>query len=169
MMKKNRKRILLALILLLVLAVAVKIGDSNRRSTPLSRELGIEQEKYVTLHEQDDHGGFHGDGLYHIALDCSANMDEIVAVTDDWPALPLPDKLRYVLYRTELDSDIYAYDLAEQASIPYVQNGCYYFHNRHSEAKDAWDTDIFGKYSFNFSIAIFDSDANILYFMAFDT
>ena len=175
-MKKLKKILLVILALLILVPFCIvfynaasmflqipKIGpDSEFASTYLDEEFGIDSRDYTVLHKEEGHGGFHGDGLYHIALDCSQNMDEMAAVVVDWRSLPLPENLYKVMFSP-------GFDLAGQASIPDVQNGYYYFHNRHSEARFSWDTDIFGHASYNFSIGIFDSDTNILYFVAFDT
>ena len=57
-----------------------------------------------------------------------------------------------------------------EALFPKVENGYYYFYDRHSESKDHFDdTNVLSRHSFNFVIAIFDTDTNRLYYSKFDT
>ena len=135
----------------------------------LKDELGIDRDAYTVLHEQDSHGGFHGDGLYAVALDCADRMEEMQALTSDWQELPLTENLELLLYGGEKDGWSYAYDLAEETAIPQIENGCYFFNNRHSRAIDSQDDDIFSQHSFNLSLAIFDRDQDILYLLCYDT
>lgn len=55
-------------------------------------------------------------------------------------------------------------------SIPEINNGYYYFLDRHLEAKNKHDdTDLNNRYSRNFSLAIYDADNKIIYFYEMDT
>ena len=54
--------------------------------------------------------------------------------------------------------------------IPQIENGYYYFLDRHSRSVDSYDdSDVLDRYSFNFTIAIYDADNDILYYVEFDT
>ena len=62
------------------------------------------------------------------------------------------------------------YELAEKADIPEIEEGYYYFIDRFSETKDKYsDEDLLNRYSFNFTIVLFDNKTNILYYYEFDT
>ena len=68
------------------------------------------------------------------------------------------------------ESGQYGYDLAEEVNIPEVTNGYYYFCDRHSDSIDSSDdTNLLSRASFNFTLAIYDSDTNRLYYVEFDT
>ena len=75
-----------------------------------------------------------------------------------------------IMYGGELDGITYSYAAAEEAHIPKITNGYYMFKDRHSESKDlADDSELLNRYSYNFSIAVYDSDADRVYFFDFDT
>ena len=163
MMKKNHRRILFALILLLMMSVAVRTGGFNLKATPLSREFGITQENYVTLHEQDSHGGFHGDGLYFVVIDCANNPGEIQTLTADWLPMPMPESLLHAF------GSYAGLNAVENGLFELNENCRYYFHNRHSEAAHSGDTDIFKPHSVNFSLAIFNPGNNTFCLMCYDS
>ena len=54
--------------------------------------------------------------------------------------------------------------------MPAIYNGYYMFEDRHSESKDSRDdSELFDRYSYNFSIAIYDCDTDKMYYFEFDT
>lgn len=118
----------------------------------------------------DTHGGFLGDGSYYLILDCSDNKEQVLEKVQDWNKLPLSENLNLIMYGGEKDGVKYGYDLTEEAHMPAIENGYYMFEDRHSESKDSRDdSDLFGRYSLNFSIAIYDSDTDKMYYFEFDT
>ncbi len=132
--------------------------------------FGFKKSEFTVVEELDTHGGFHGDGSYYLILDCSDNRDKAMKILKDWKELPFSENLSLVMYGGEKDGKSYGYNLAEKAKIPKVENGYYYFKDRHSESKDSEDdTDLFNRSSFNFSIAIYDSDTDTMYYFEFDT
>ena len=131
----------------------------------LREELGIIRDEYTVIHEEDSHGGFHGDGLYFAVLDCSEKIEDVQKLIADWREVPLPEDLHRVLYGRY----IYEFDPVGSGQFPVVENGCYYFNNRHSEAENSQDEKIFRLSSCNFSLAVFNRDNNTLCLMCFDT
>ena len=70
----------------------------------------------------------------------------------------------------EKDGVTYGYKLLEEAHIPKIKNGYFMFEDRHYKSKDSKDdTELFDRYSFNFSIAIYDCDTDIMYYFEYDT
>lgn len=56
------------------------------------------------------------------------------------------------------------------AAFPPVQNGCYYFEDRHSRSADPHsDSGLFQRHSFNVTFALYDADTQTLYYCKFDT
>lgn len=167
-MKAGRKWLALLLAAGMLLLAAVLFLPARREGfspSYLRNELGIDRSDYNVLHEQDSHGGFHGDGLYFVVLDCSGKTEEMQRLTEDWRELPLPPNLHRKLYGGMLElTDPVGNGLIEEAS-----DGRYYFNNRHSKARDPWDTEIEGKYSYNFSVAVFNRENNTLCLMCVDT
>ena len=132
--------------------------------------FGFSKKDFIIEEEANTHGGFHGDGSYYLILDCSENKEKALENLNDWKELPLPENLNLIMYGGEKDGMTYGYHLAEEAKMPVVQNGYYYFCDRHSESTDSSDaSELFDRYSFNFSFAVYDSDADRMYYFEFDT
>ena len=118
----------------------------------------------------DSHGGFHGDGALMVKFDCTQISDSVIQQLDSWNTLPLSENLQLIMYGGTKDGTVYAHELAERYGIPEVQNGYYYFVDRHSESTDsASDNNLFSRSSWNFSLVIYDSDNAHLYLFEFDT
>ena len=74
------------------------------------------------------------------------------------------------MYGGEKDGINYGYNFAEEAHWPKIKNGVYKFVDRHSESKNiSDDSEMLDRYSFNFSIAVYDLDSDILYYFEMDT
>ena len=135
-----------------------------------TEHYGFAKKDFLVVEELDTHGGFHGDGSYYLILDCSNNKVKALEIVKDWKTLPLTENLNLIMYGGEKDNVTYGYELAKEAHIPKVKNGYYIFEDRSSESKDSTDdTELFDRYSFNFSIAIYDCDTDKLYYFEFDT
>lgn len=124
--------------------------------------FGFNITEFTVVAEDDTHGGFLGDGAYYLILDCSEKAEQAKLLVKDWKELPLTANLQVAMYGS--------YDFAEEAHWPTVNNGVYKFVDRHSEAVDkSDDTNLLSRYSFNFSIAVYDLDTNTLYYYELDT
>lgn len=120
-------------------------------------------------HEEDTHGGFLGDGEYILMADC-ANKTDINEQISSWNKLPLSNNLELIMYGGMVGDYVYGYDFAKKYNIPVIENGYYYFINRHSNAiSPSNDENLFNEYSFNFSLALYDSDTNMFYYFELDT
>lgn len=98
---------------------------------------------------------FHGDGSF------------TVPERGFWHELPLTETLSAMVYdyRTEL-----LRDGNDRARIPEVENGYYFFYDRHSKSLSPFrDEDLFSRSSFNFTLAIYDADTLTLYYYELDT
>lgn len=123
--------------------------------------FGFPRKDFTVVEEQDTHGGFHGDGTYYLILDCSENREKALEYVANWKKFPLTENLNRMVYE---------HGLAKEANIPEITNGYYYFCDRHSESVDSRDdTNLFQRSSYNFSLAIYDSDIDRLYYVEFDT
>ena len=132
--------------------------------------FGFTKEDFKVVDEKDSHGGFHGDGAYYLILNCSENKQKASELIEDWKPLAMSESLELIMYGGEKNGVSYAYDLAEEAHWPIINNGVYKFVDRHSEAVDkSDDASLFDRSSYNFSIAAYDLDTNILYYFEFDT
>ena len=134
--------------------------------------FGFNKDDFTVVDEADTHGGFHGDGSYYLILDCSENKEKAAEILDggDWKELPLSENLQLIMYGGERDGITYGFNLAEDAKIPEIENGYYYFYNRHSNVSNkSDDSELFDTMSFNFSIGMYDSDTDMMYYFEFDT
>ncbi len=132
--------------------------------------LGFDTTGYSTISEKDTHGGFHGDGTYHLILDCSSDSQKAQNMVSDWKPLPLSENLELVMYGGEKDGVEYCFNFAKQTNFPIIKHGVYKFFDRHSEAINPDDdSQLLSRYSYNFSLAMYDIDNDILYYFELDT
>jgi hypothetical protein len=147
-------------------------GTSQRNFD--SSILGIDPSSATVVESSDSHGGFQGDGLLFKQIRfADDSVGAILSQRDEWKPLPLSENLTTLVYgvTTETSQDgPYLTNEANEPVFPEVQNGYYYFEDRHSKSVDPYDdTDVLERYSFNFTIAIYDTDTNTLYYAEFDT
>lgn len=162
-----------SILLLFVILLLSGCGKGNVQED-VSKAIGIDVSKGTILTESDSHGGFHGDGMsvIHITFDEDAVLDEIEN-NDYWNELPLSENITALVYGISDDTSTigpYLTDENGNTIIPEIQNGYYYFYDRHSESKDPYsDENVLARASFNFTLALYDSDNNVLYYVEFDT
>lgn len=132
------------------------------------RYMGFDKSEYTVVEEEDTHGGFLGDGCYILILDCSSDPEKALAVVKDWTPLPLSENLNLIMFGGEKDGVTYGYELAEEAHWPRIEHGYYRFVDKRSPDPSD-DSGLFDRHSFNFEIAAYDTDSNMLYYFIFDT
>ncbi len=160
------KRILCAMMCAALLAAAGCAAKPDRLKT----QLGIDRSDFTVVSETDTHGGFHGDGMSCLVLNCSGNREKAMAAVSGWKPLPLSENLSLIVYGGERDGVSYEYNLAEQWGMPKIENGWYRFIDRDSESTDSGDdTQLFNRASMNFTLAVYDGDTDLLYVCDFDT
>ena len=121
---------------------------------------GVDISASKVVSSYDSHGGFHGDGVLTVCFDCTYVSDSALEGMKAWTVFPLSDNLQHIVYG--------GFD--DEIDIPEITNGCYLFHDRHSEATDtADDSMLFDRFSCNFSLLLFDFDTNMLYLIEVDT
>ena len=164
------KRIVL---LLLMIFSLVGYGKKDIQSD-ISNSIGIDVTKGTVMTDSDSYGGFHGDGMMfqQISFEDSKLSDEIKD-NGSWKPMPLSQNIKALVYGIEEDTSSigpYLTDENGDTIIPDIQNGYYYFYDRHSESTEPYnDKDVLNRYSFNFTLAVYDSDNHVLYYVEFDT
>lgn len=147
----------LACVIMIFSLCACGKGDAAKE---LSKRCGIDLEWGDVVSSEDTHG-FHGDGysamkMHYTDGSCAAEIAE----NELWHKLPLSDTLNAFVYQP---SDW-------MPAVPGIENGYYFFYDRHDEASDHYDDSAFpGRASINFSLAIYDTDNNDLYIYEYDT
>lgn len=129
---------------------------------------------YTSIIYKDTHGGFHGDGSYYAKFnytDVEAQSFITQLIDKNWNAMPLTENLNLIMYGGTRGNVTYNYNLAtNEANFPSIEHGYWLFIDRHSESDGSnSDTDLFRRHSYNFTLAMFDTDTNILYYFEFDT
>lgn len=158
-----KKIIVIALFCLLLSGCILK----NNPNKYLKKSIGIDISSCKIIKNEDAHGGFLGDGTYFIKATCSKS-DEILKQISKWKELPLSKNLSVALYGTDEEDSKEGYWLIDE--IPEIKNGYYYFKDRYADYEDREDDkELFNRYSFNFTIAVYDTDTNILYYYEMDT
>lgn len=175
----KRRNVLLSFLLVVSFLFAV-IGCGADGSAnflqELSQSLGVDVSSGEILTQSDTHGGFHGDGTTVVEIqltdsDLAKQIEE--NGNGEWNELPLTDNLTALVYGIHTEESsvgpmIHGGD--NMPVIPEVENGYYYFLDRHSQSTDPKDdTKVLGRGSYNFTIAIYDADHQILYYMELDT
>lgn len=132
----------------------------------LSDTLGMRLTNGAVLAYEDTHGGFHGDGHTFAKIRLSGQVP-------GWNALPMTKNLTLAFYGG-MDGELLIGSLFRDAAgeplLPPVENGWYFFQDRHSESTDPKDdTALFSRSSWNFTAAVFDADTNLLYYFELDT
>lgn len=108
---------------------------------------------------EDDHGGFHGDGQTTAVVAVDGLAEEL-ADTAGWKPLPMTDNAAQAVRLCE----------AEGETVEETAEGFYYLYDRQSQSSDPYDdTQIHSRASWNFTMAVYDSEQGRLYFYKFDT
>lgn len=140
----------------------------------MSDTLGIDVREGTEIAYNDSHGGFHGDGLTFAAISFSDNaVSKALSNNKNWHPMPLSGELSILVYGIETEhsrNGPYLTDEDGKAIIPDIQNGYYYFIDRYNQndTKKS-DSGLLDRYSYNFTIAIYDTDSDILYYAEYDT
>ena len=153
---------IVAIIIIAVMIITINGCGKNSSLKKLSDDCGIDLSVGKIISEEDNHGGFQGDGFSLLVADYSedASVSDEFSASEYWHQMPLPDSLNTFAYQP--------YD--EALEIPQIVNGYYYFYDRHSESTDPYDaSELLNRYSFNFTFAIYDLDTNTLYLCKYDT
>ncbi|NLL63925.1 MAG: hypothetical protein GX241_06835 [Ruminococcaceae bacterium] len=155
------KRIISIALVVLIIVMSLSACGYDDVITRWSNESGVDISGGEQVSAEDTHGGFHGDG--HTLLEIKYSDDKVldaIKENDNWKELPLSENLNDCVYES----------LSSVVKIPKIENGYYYFHDRHSDSKDKFDdTDLLERPSLNFTLLMFDSDNNTLYLLEFDT
>lgn len=173
-MKKRMVGLLLAVCLSAALVGCADSETSQKKA--VSRAVGVDCSAAELSDSYDSHGGFHGDGTTFYALHFSDDsVAKSIAANQDWRPLPLTDNLTALVWGKEIGDTEYAPVITkandwDNPLVPQVENGYYRFIDRHSDSKNKTDdTEVLNRYSYNFTLAIYDTDNHILYYCEEDT
>ncbi len=147
------------LIVLTLMLTGCFLGMENSLEAHMENISGLDMTSAVKGEYIDTHGGFHGDGATFAAYSLPD-----AELGDAWIALPLPEEFDSFLRSGFFDGE------DGVPLLPAVENGSYIFVDRHSESGGSSDpVSALARYSLNFTLIIYDSDAEMLYYMELDT
>lgn len=106
------------------------------------------------------------EGISYYILDCSGNREKAYENMKGWETLPLSQNISVLLYGGEIDGMMYSGDISESAHIPKIKHGYYCFIDKLQSGKNKHsDAELLDSVSFNFRLAIYDADTDMLYYM----
>lgn len=130
------------------------VNEEERQLSRMGKELGLDLSAGTLVSFEDDHGGFHGDGTTFAEIDLDRPVEGLAEVPG-WRPLPLSENAERAVRICWTE-----------AVLP--GKGFYYLYDRQSE-NPYDDTDLHDRYSWNFTIAIYDSQSDWLYYYQLDT
>lgn len=170
------KRVTAGICVLVILICLASCGASEENYALMLNETDISEGTLTA--ERDTHGGFHGDGLFYSSFlfegESRERFGRELSVNESWHALPLSETLSIAAYGGMYNDVSYGILLAfsdgDECNLPEVQNGYWYFVDRHPKAVDMESSDeLLSRYSYNFVFAIYDCDTGILSYYRLDT
>ncbi len=127
----------------------------------------------------ENHGGFHGDGeTYSTVKFPDDSLQEDIKDADGWKELPMSTNVTALIYgiTEETENGTVSYgpflrDVEENALLPEIENGYYFFMDRQAEdGEDKYDdSKVLDRSSYNFTVAVYDTDTDTLHYVKFDT
>lgn len=158
------KRFLTFGLLILAVLYAVSghggVDEEGRSLRQIGRMLGVDLSAGTLVRYEDSHGGFHGDGLTAAEIELDGAIEGLADVPG-WKSLPMSENTAQALSMCLGFSG---------AVVTAVEEGHYYFYDRHSESNDHYgDTELCSRGSWNFTLAVYDSRQGRLYFYELDT
>ena len=148
-------------------------GCMSKPVDVVSNELNIVLPIPDSVEYEDSHSGFFGDGTEYAKFsfepEKAVELENELESDSNWNKMPLDDELRVCIYGGELDGITYE-SFFEGIEIPPIQNGYWFFYDRHSESTDRKSCDeLLDRSSYNFTVGLYDTEAKTLYFLKLDT
>ena len=166
--KQNWSESMKKLAVLLTAAIICVSLVACGKKTPqeiVSKELCVDVSGGTEISYEDTHGGFHGDGTTSIVLQFNdSSVLEAIKKASVWKEFPLDEIMQEIVYGSDMEIDGRPAP-GPFMQVPEIQNGYYILIDRHSEK----DKNILERYSFNFTVGLYDADTNIMYFCKLDT
>lgn len=146
-------------------SIPASVSDTDLLLT-VSNTVGVDVTDAVVLMASETHSGFHGDGetTAKILLSEAAEANIVMMSVGEagWRDLAMTENIRKLC-------DLFTDDNGA-AFVPDVQEGLCFFHDRHSQSIAPYDVQsVHSRASYNFTLAIYDAENAILYFMEMDT
>ena len=175
----KKQRILSIMAALALLLTACGGGSVRSVQDEIAGALELDLSGCEVVSSWDDHGGFHGDGTAFAELKCSGGgvLDQIKE-DGNWKAFPLDRTAQSLVYGVTEQTGTeetgimvyqtgpYLTDGEGDPRVPESRAGWYRLIDRHAQAGE---TELLGRASLNFTLALYDADTDTLYFCEMDT
>ena len=139
-------------------------GSKSAKDT-VSESLKIDVSAAEEISAADTHGGMHGDGTSYIILKfADDSLLEQIQGNESWTSLPFNRTAKALAYGISEDGKHIGPYLGD-IELPEITKGYYCLIDRQDEK----ETDILKRASFNFTLGIYDTDTDMLYFCEVDT
>lgn len=128
---------------ILFITTACSLSQLGNSKKDIEHTLGVDLSSATILQSLDSHGGFHGDGDTYVKMTFAADegktFEKELEKNVAWSKFPLTDNLNIVVYGKKSVSGSVAPLVANdngEAYFPSVDNGYYFFLDRHSDSTD---------------------------------
>ena len=156
----KKVRYLIPLLIFSLILGSCSLGMLFRNPLKLvSEELGLNVSSGTVISDTDTHGGFLGDG-YTVMSISFGNDSVLESISKDgrWQEFPLDETMNALVYDYLRDDD-------GNTLIPEINNGWHILIDHQTDQ----DTPILDRYSFNYTVGLYDTVRDILYYGRFDT
>ncbi len=145
-----------------VVFLLLLVSCGGDRWSYVSRQTGISFPEPIALTQSDDHGGFHGDGMLRVEMRFAA---------EDGASLPARlEKSGWVSVGEANGPVKSAYERELQAeNLPECSEGLLWFLDRADQSSENGKRPFEERYSYNYSVALYDSANAALYYLEIDT
>lgn len=153
-------------------AAELLAGDSDLGNLrAIGKQLDLDLSGAALTEYRDTHGGFHGDGetvaVITLPRDAALEAEDRMRYGQPyWQALPLRQDLQQALYGSETNGALFT-DNAGNPLLPEVKTGWYFFYDE--QGHPYTEESIYGRPSFNFTLAVYDPAHYTLYYFKLDT
>ena len=166
-MDKKKNIIIISIAAVIVLFITITSCYHDKRIKHIEKFIETNISKCELVREEEKHSGFLGDGDYFAELNCSKYDDTEIKI--NWKKLPVSEGLKQALELRQCESDG-CKNIYERYNISSIENGYYYFYDRHSSVVDYRNDELINeRSSYNFSVGLYDADRKTLYFYELDT
>lgn len=159
----------------LVLVASLASLAACRVKTPqerIAKELGLDASDGTEVLHYDSHGG-NGDGASCYALQFSDDaMAQSIRDQDGWASLPMDETTTLLVYGQSDEARSvgpYLTDSDGNSLLPEIEHGYYCFIDRQADDKALSAKPILERGCYNFTVAVYDEDSDILYYCQLDT
>ena len=167
----------LILVLCLTAACSASPGDGL---TALCRSSELDLSAAEVVSDQNGHGGFHGDGTRLTVLAFKEGPDAAALEGAGWKPLPLDETTEIAVFgvttmetgeneATEVTVGPYIPYEEGMEPIPRVLHGYGFFEDRYPSDGPEKEKAFLDRGAFNFTVALYDSDTDTLYYCEVDT